>query len=485
MKKFISIMLLAALLLSAASCGSSDGGNKTTDSVQNDETTSDGTSEEASDEVLPDIPERGDYGGYEFRVLYELTGWGTYTEEHLDFDSETGDVLSDAIYRRNRLCEDKYNFKLVNIDKKDVTTTLNATILSGDDEYDLAMVTYGWAKGTDALVDFNTVPHIGLDKPWWNSSASEQMQVDGMLTNTLSDFMITHRDGTVAMFFNKKLAENYQLEDLYETVRNGKWTLDKFAECTKNVAVDLDGDGKMTDIDMYGYSALDSNSFTYLIYGAGEKLVTMDDDGKPKLDINNERFITKYQKVVEAVQSDNKWYCPKYNKNSGTDGDQSIFRVFHENRALFLSHGVGSAKKFRDMDNDFGVLPAPKYDEAQENYQNVIDAGKFMVIPKTAQDLDRTGVILESLSYEGYKSVISAYYDTMLKNKLMRDEDSIEMLDKYIFPNTVVKIFFYADVQSTIQDIVKKPESMASTIASREESLQKKIDKIYDTFVNE
>lgn len=164
------------------------------------------------------------------------------------------------------------------------------------------MVTYGWAKGTDALVDFNTVPHIGLDKPWWNSSASEQMEVDGMLTNTLSDFMITHRDGTVAMFFNKKLAENYQLENLYETVRNGKWTLDKFSECTKNVAVDLDGDGKMTDVDMYGYSALDSNSFTYLIYGAGEKLVTMDDDGKPKLDINNERFIRNIRKLLKLCK---------------------------------------------------------------------------------------------------------------------------------------------------------------------------------------
>ncbi|MFQ9147816.1 MAG: hypothetical protein ACLR5G_05940 [Eubacteriales bacterium] len=484
MKKFISLMLLAALLLSAASCGSSDGGNKTTDSVQNDETTSDETSEEASGEVLPDIPERGDYGGYEFRVLYEVTGWGTYTEEHLDFDSETGDVLSDAIYRRNRLCEDKYNFKLVNIDKKDVTTALYTTILSGDDEYDLAMVTYGWAKGTDALVDFNTVPHIGLDKPWWNSSASEQMQVDGMLTNTLSDFMITHRaaPSRCSLIRSSRKITSSKIYTKLSEMANGRSI--NFLNVPKTLR-DLDGDGKMTDIDMYGYSALDSNSFTYLIYGAGEKLVTSDDDGKPKLDINNERFIAKYQKVVEVVQSDNKWYCPKYNKNSGTDGDQSIFRVFHENRALFLSHGIGSAKKFRDMDNDFGVLPAPKYDEAQENYQNVIDAGKFMVIPKTAQDLDRTGVILESLSYEGYKSVISAYYDTMLKNKLMRDEDSIEMLDKYIFPNTVVKNFFYADVQSTIQDIVKKPESMASTIASREESLQKKIDKIYDTFVNE
>lgn len=484
MKKIISMAIFAALLLSATSCaGSAGDGNNVT--VQNDETTSDEASADTVNQVLPDIPERADYGGYEFRVLYEVTGWGTYTEEHLDFDSETGDVLSDAIYRRNRLCEDKYNFRLVNIDKKDVTTALNATILSGDDEYDLAMVTYGWAKGTDTLVDFNTVPHIGLDKPWWNSSAAEQMEVDGMLTNTLSDFMITHRDGTVAMFFNKKLAENYQLEDLYETVRNGKWTLDKFDECTKNISSDLDGDGKMTDVDMYGYSALDSNSFVYMIYGTGEKLVRMDEDGKPKLDINNERFITKYQKVVEVVNSDNKWYCPKYNSNAGGDGDQSIFRVFHEDRALFLSHGIGSAKKFRDMKNDFGVLPAPKYDEAQENYQNVIDAGKFMVIPKTAQDLDRTGVILESLSYEGYKSVISAYYDTMLKNKLMRDEESIEMLDKYIFPNTVVKNFFFANVQGAIQDIVKKPEAMASTIASKEASLQKNIDKIYDTFTNE
>ena len=105
-----------------------------------------------------------------------------------------------------------------------------------------------------------------------------------------------------------------------------------------------------------------------------------------------------------------------------------------------------------------------------------------MVIPKTASDLDRTGTILESLSYEGYRTVISAYYDTMLKNKLMRDDDSIEMLDKYIFPNSVVKSFFHAKVQDTLQAVAKSPDAMASTIASQMTVMQADIDEIYESF---
>lgn len=485
MKRVISVLLLAALTVTAASCGNSgtpdDTKSQDVTTVPNDTTTA------AETEEKPDIPESGDYSGYEFRVLYDHTGWGTYTNEYIDFEAQNGDVYSDAAYNRNRLCEEKFGFKLVPVEKKwgEVTGALNSSIMAGDDDYDLAIVTYGWAHGKDLLIDFNTVPHIDTSKPWWNTNAANQMEVNGALTNALSDFIITHRDGTVATFFNKKLADDYKLGNLYDLVREGKWTLDKFAECAKGVSSDLDGDNEYTDKDMFGYSALDSNSYTYMYFGAGMRLVDTDKDGKPTVAIGSEQSINVLQKISALLNSDNIQYCPKYNKNSGGDGDQSIFRVFQEGRALFLSHGIGSANRFRNMEVDFGVLPAPKYDEEQESYWNVIDAGKYMVIPKTATDLDRTGTILESLSYEGYKSVIGAYYDTMLKNKLMRDDDSIEMLDKYIFPNSAVKSFFYASVQETLQNVVKAPDSMSSTIASSLSSMQENINKVYETFIDE
>ena len=219
-----------------------------------------------------------------------------------------------------------------------------------------------------------------------------------------------------------------------------------------------------------------------MYYGCGLRLVKDDADGKPVPALGDENSINVLQKIASMLNSDNMQYSPWRNSNSGGDGDQSIFRVFKEGRALFLSHGIGSAGRFRDLKDDFGVLPAPKLDESQESYYNIIDAGKFMVIPKTASDLDRTGTILESLSYEGYRTVISAYYDTMLKNKLMRDEESIEMLDKYIFPDSVVKSFFSAKVQDTLQSVAKSPDSMASTIASQMTVMQADIDELYKSF---
>ena len=57
-----------------------------------------------------------------------------------------------------------------------------------------------------------------------------------------------------------------------------------------------------------------------------------------------------------------------------------------------------------------------------------------MSVPKTNSDLERTGIILEALARESSDTVIPAYYDVTLKNKLLRDDDSVKMLD-IIFGN--------------------------------------------------
>ena len=61
------------------------------------------------------------------------------------------------------------------------------------------------------------------------------------------------------IYFNKKLAEDNGVGDLYGMVRSGEWTLDKFSECCRGVTADLDGDGLDAD-DRYG---LTTNGFAW------------------------------------------------------------------------------------------------------------------------------------------------------------------------------------------------------------------------------
>lgn len=79
----------------------------------------------------------------------------------------------------------------------------------------------------------------------------------------------------------------------------------------------------------------------------------------------------------------------------------------------------------RDMKDDFGIVPWPKYDESSDGYAANVDAGTdLFVVPITTADAERTSIILEALCAEGYRSVIPAYYEVALQKKYTRDDIS-------------------------------------------------------------
>ncbi len=473
----ISLILGMIASISLFACGDAGENAVDTTAEQPQAKTETQTAEDVLKANLPDA----DFDGYTFKMLHDVTGWGTYTEESLVFEEEAGEILTDALHRRNRKVEEVYHCVISEIISTDVTGDLTRSIMAGDDSYDVGMVVYGWAKGTDMLMDFHEVPNIDLTMPWWDQNAVTQLSVGGKLTNALSDLMITHRDGTVGVFYNKKLASDYDLPDFYTMVRDGTWTLDAFYSAARAVAGDVNGDGTITGDDRFGLSGIPHNTIVSQLLGAGVAFTYNDADELPQIGVGDEASVTRIAKVLELYYTDNLVYDPTVMKASST---QAIFEIFKEDRALFMAHGVGSAYILRDMASDFGVLPAPKYEESQDFYANELDAGKYLVIPKTATDPSRTGHILEALSYEGYRTVVDAYYETMLKDKLMRDEDSIEMLDVYIFPNVVQKGFCSSPIEQMllgIKDITK----IASTIESRMKSNQKQIDNIVESMMNE
>jgi len=220
------------------------------------------------------------------------------------------------------------------------------------------------------------------------------------------------------------------MEDPYVLVKDGKWTIDKIIDMSKEISHDINGDGIMDEYDMYGYVHYRDSSLS-LMHGAGGRIAQKDANDLLVLTLNSEIAINALNKAFDLM------YAPSaFNVHKELEGRYDAIylvshRMFMENRALFywiLLHDIVS---FREMDTDFGILPIPKYDELQTNYGNTVNQyhGFALSIPTTVQNIERTSIILEALTAKSRFTLLPAYYDISLQRKFTRDEASADMLD--------------------------------------------------------
>ncbi len=477
--------IIAALLLAASlsvSCGGSGAPSETTapsgETTAPTETTADPLGE-------PELPAKT-YGGYEFKILTQIEGWGIYNNEHLVVEEETGEILNDAIYKRNGMVEDKFDVSLAEIVTKDAKGDLTKSVMAGDDSYDLVIPTWYAMLGTEYCVDFFTLDHVQLDKPWWNQNYAEAMSVNEKLTSAVSSLMLTHMDSVMAMLYNKNIAADNKLPDLYQIVRDGDWTLGKLFELSKNVTLDLDGNGEYDDSDRYTFVGLDG--ILRLSSGVPLNGLVKDGDDFIKNNLGDEVLVETLTKLRDiAAQYERDIYNPRTDKNNGGDGDKAVFRLFKNDQTLFYVHGLGAVQQFRDMKSDFGVLPTPKLDENQESYAIAPDSTKSIIIPTSAGDLERTAIILEYMSWAGYTYLRPQYYDAMLQSKYLRDEESVEMMDEYIYTSIGFKPIYQQDslsstIYKTFVDILTGTSEVASTIASKSAQVDEELAKYLELY---
>lgn len=431
-------LLAAALtlssLLTACAGGGADAG-KVTDADTDAPTSAAETTVEAATEQREDLPEKN-YNGFKFNFLIGLVGTKIFNNEHIWIEAENGETLNDAIFKRNRMVEERFGVEITETAEKSGSAAKKAfetAVLAGDTTFEAA-TTQGNVPSVVYLVDFHELKYVDLTAPWWDANVDAEQSVAGKLHTAYGSWHVTHIDPSSAMFFNKKLAVDYKCPDFYELSRTGAWTMDAFQSASKTVTGDIDGDGVFTDEDRYPYTSLGQNSWNTWMIGGGASFTSKDKDDLPILTMTNEKFATVFGKVESILGQKNFVYSPRVLTNKGTDGDSAIFRVFINDRTLFLTHGLGSVNQFRDMKSDYGLVPFPKLDEAQDRYYNTLRSEKRLFVPITNKDYDRAGIILEAMAAEGMRTLMPRYYETMLQNKYLRDEESIEMLDKYIIP---------------------------------------------------
>jgi len=437
------MLLLAALtalsLLAACQTGAPvEEGKKNEEGGENQ--INEGEPSTAEQRIYPDL-EAVDFGGYEFKFYItnlDLPDWAEWAHRDLFTEAENGEPVNDAVYYRNKKIEAKYNIKITEIIYSSSTAwglsdKVSTAVRAGDDVYDVVVPHVHELQGLmlkGNLIDFSGMPIIDLNRPWWNKGTIRDLSIAKKVFLLQGDLLIMDNDAMAAMIFNKKILAENQLETPYDIVKSGEWTFDKFLEMGRGIAKDLNGDGTMyIKDDLFGYVLQCGVDASFIVSG-NSKICSKDADDLPIITAGTERFykITDYLSEMLS-DTENSVNLHSYEGKFPIYDEQ--VKMFSEDRVLFTWIRMRIVERLRGMETDFGIIPCPKLDKAQENYitYNEPNAGTGISIPRTAGDLERTAMILEDLSAESRYTLQPAYYEINLRGKYARDDESQEMLD--------------------------------------------------------
>ncbi|MCI8387509.1 MAG: hypothetical protein HFE63_03465 [Clostridiales bacterium] len=483
-KRLLTLLLAAALALSAAACGSSD--DKTPGDTTPQSSDTDTTAPEDKDYLYYD---GADLGGETFTVFnLEKNLWDMICL--IQPDELTGEIVNDAIYNRNVLVKQKLNCEIEEVNSpnyEQMSSELGKLILADDDVYDAAyipMSTISTGVTEGYYQCLNDIDTIHLDESWWDQVLLSSTELNGRNYFAQSSAHLMGWDSLWCIFFNEDMMDDLKLEYPYQLVRDGKWTLDKMQELS-HAAANLNGDESFANTDasncIYGCTTYDS-MFPKLLFGFNVEFVKMGDSGVPEVSCNTDAFINACQKLMKFISTEGDFLDAEVYDNTLKTHSQNIFA---NNRTLFLGYELKMAQIFRTMESSFGILPFPKLDENQKSYRSTeVQHCAMFTIPVTNRNPEKVGLLFDALSFESDKSVLPSYFNVMVEQKGLRNDESIEMLNIIKETRSFDLGIAYSWTEGLEFDInyslLNGNDEFASQIAAKLPKIQDKIDK----FVN-
>ncbi|MBQ8508598.1 MAG: extracellular solute-binding protein [Clostridia bacterium] len=439
-----------------------------------------------------DLPANLNFDGETINVLYrDDVVKSFYVEE------QTGDIVDDAVYNANRAVEDRLNIKFnvttkagtANADRSTYMNAITTSVMAGDNAYDLtAVMTFNMPTliQQGVFIDLNEVQYLNFDKPWWVQDLTDLASINGKLYFASGDITLELTQRIFCMLFNKNLAETLGTEDIYALVKDGKWTLDKATELAVAAYADLNGDSKMDPEDRYGLVITDYNHISGFEGSLGLQETTQDADGIHHIDFGGERVITAFQKLVSMISDNDGIYYQIKSDADSNETHQIYYNMFKGGRLLITTtefHQISSV--YRDMNDDYGVIPYPMLDEEQGGYYTLArNVYSSFTIPKTCEKLDAVGAAMEALASENYRTTSQTYFETALKVKYSYDDETSQMYDiikggltfNFGFTFNAVTNYFSSLIVNTL---VKKEANWASVYASNKDAAENSLQKFY------
>lgn len=503
----LCMLLLSALVLTACDAGTS--GTDSSAAPNADGVVSNG-GEQTGDSLYQDAEgnytlaklERPEFNftQKEFRVcVYSNEVQTTYFSEEIGYDlyDTTDSALNEGVRNRNNLVEQEYGVKIVPVIVSDAAAKVRETVQASLDEYDAAMP---FMKDCTRLaqdgmlldlMSFTENGYLHLEAPWWDQNANEVLSIAGRLYFTTGDISIMQKIVSSAVVFNKRLYAEYCADtygDLYQRVRDHKWTVDVLVEMAKLVASDTDGEAGMSYKDTWGLDGNNAVASTWLLCG-NIPLIGKDAQDYPVLLFGETENGIKYaQKLLETFGAGSEDWFINVQTNPTVTGNvwQISADIFGENRSLFMCTSFSGVKKMRNYANmdAFGIVPVPAASEAQEEYYTLSNGYAYGVcIPKGVQDPQFSAYMLDVLACGGKNYITPAYYETALKIRDSSDPESAEMLDQYIFKNTIYDLgdlYDFGGISSMLTGLLS---SNSTDVVSRLDSIRSSVIDAIDRCV--
>ena len=418
MKRVLSLLCAILMLTSVVACGKTEEPAVTT-IAGNDAATEATTAATEPPKAFDSVPEQN-LGG-DFQVLYAQAD-NCYEDFHAE--TLTGDVKNDLIYERNLMVEEKLgvDIQISWTDYKDVDAKCQLQVQSGSDDYDL----FGGHRISLALsyqgmqYNIKDITTIDLTKEWWDLGYVDAITINDSLYTVIGDIGVSTLLFVSSLTFNKRLMDEANIAYPYDLVRDGKWTMDALYNMTVDYGSDLNGDGQVKrEDDLLSIVGWSSESGYSNFYSTGFAFINRDAAGDYAISYDSERLNAIIEKVVALWTTDYAYN----NMGSGTAEHEITYGIFPAGRALFSDIVLSKIGTFySDMNDDYGILPLPKYDENQESYKSYLGFTiPILYLPNNAADAERTGTIMEALCTASYDNVTPQMYEIVTKLKNARD----------------------------------------------------------------
>ena len=426
-KRLLSALLCFALLMSVllVACAEDDSDSKN----PNSGLTQDDYFSERDD--LPDdlwfdntkIVIHGRYGDPDFPII------------ELGVEEETGEPINDAIWERNYNVEQRLGVVIEPYQPDswqlyyNSVNQIRGTIQSGIDDFQIIA---GWSaqipvlsteKLFDNLLDYE---YINVDKPYWNRSIVEELQINDTLYFLCGDISLLMLQSAYSMAMNAKVADRYHITGIYDTVLNKEWTIEKLYQYSSMVYDDVNGDSKKNEGDLFGiYWGRIANDVDSFMQASQIRMTSRDENDLPYLDVDESKLNSLTEKVFKLIYQNPGSLVPSTTAEADKAfiGDRSLFNPSY---LFFYTYN------YRDMESDYYILPYPLYDDQQEEYSTrVADALSIWGMPITVEAKDAVTATLEAMASESYRIVTPAFFETSLKHKFTRitNEKAYKMLD--------------------------------------------------------
>ena len=491
MKHIALRMLLLALALllcfgTVACADQTDEPDDTKTPTGDEQTPEDEEPEE--EQILPDV-ELMDYD-YTLSVMH-WTNEGAHENynpwnEICPADGVTGqigDIIEDAVFDRTGWIKENYGITITNMYQEHVALPSQVAnlISSGSDEYQV-LVEFGFdaqrVMGKNYFLDMSVVPNIDFEKPWWVKESIEQLSIGEFVELAASDLLILDKGATSMVFYNIPMADDLGLGNLYELVDNGEWTIEALAECAELAYMD-DGNDQRDEFDTFGIINGDDPVLDLYI-GAGMHFIARNADDEYYYSYGfDEGTLDVMTTILEEVMYQDFFWNGWLTRNEVTANQPS----FKDGQSLFNVSMAKACNSLRDMEDSYGILPIPKYDEYQESYYSRVNNyhDSLLGVFNTAGNPEAVGAALEVLSYYSYYNIYPQFYEVVIQGRGTRDDDSRRMLD-LIFSTRTYDLGVIYDPNGFSDQVLrytaKGDTNLASFIATWESKLTKAMEDL-------